>query len=400
MISLEEALARIAALVSPLGTETLPVGQAAGRTLAETITAVTDNPPFRSSAMDGYAVRSEDVADGARLVRVGQSQAGARYRGAIAAGQCVRIFTGAPVPDDADAVVMQEKTTQDGGAVIFSQPVAPGNNIRPRANDFASGDGLASAGDILTPARLALVAAGNRAEVSVGRLPSLCLMATGDELAAPGSALGPDQIVGSNSIGLAALLAAHCRDVTDHGVAPDDRAVLSARIGAILETAPDVVVTTGGASVGEHDFVQDVLAENGVELDFWRIAMRPGKPVMVGRKGTTLVFGLPGNPVSALVTAQVLVIPALVAMAGGRPSVPMRLPLAQALAPNGPRRHFIRARIVHDGPGCSRVAPTGETDSGHLSSLALSDALIVQPENCPGRQQDDVVDVMLLYPAR
>nr|WP_255714547.1 molybdopterin molybdotransferase MoeA [Pelagibacterium xiamenense] len=225
--------------------------------------------------------------------------------------------------------------------------------------------------------------------------PRAVLIATGDELVPPGSPLGADQIVASNSFGLSAMFDPLCGAVVDHGIVPDDRAQLAAAIGAALDDNPDVLVTTGGASVGEHDFVQDVLKECGVEIDFWRIAVRPGKPLMFGTRGRTLVFGLPGNPVSALVTAHVFVLPALRALLGAPEPPRLRLPLGDAIPPNGPRQHFLRARIFSEPEG-TVVIPIAQTDSGHLSSLAQANCLIVQPAGDPGKAPGDPVDISLL----
>jgi molybdopterin molybdotransferase len=358
--------------------------------------ATIDNPPFDASAMDGYAVRAADVREGAVLTRIGVSQAGEAFSGVIEPGTCARIFTGAPVPDGADAVVMQEQTDADGSAIRFLADSVAGKNIRPRGQDFRAGGQLIATGSRLTPAHIALAAAANQPRVAVSRAPRISIMATGDELVPPGSPLPPGKIVGSNSFGLRALFAPHAETIDDFGIIPDDIGILNAAIGSALEGGPDILVTTGGASVGEHDLVQDALKANGVEIDFWRIAMRPGKPLMFGRKGATIVFGLPGNPVSALVTAQIFVMPAIRAMTGETPPAPLVLPLARDLPPNGPRRHFIRAFLTRTDDGRTAVQPVGETDSGHLSSLARSDCLIIQHEHSKALAAGDFVEVLRL----
>lgn len=396
LLSVDEALSRIHASIRPARPQSVPIAQAAGRVLAAPILAQTDNPPFDASAMDGYAVRADDVDNGSVLTLVGTSQAGAAYAGTVQQGQCVRIFTGAPVPAGADSVVMQEQTQAVGNAVTFLAECQTGKNVRPLGHDFTAGSILVPAGTTVTPAIVALIAAANHATCAIAKPPRLALMATGDELVLPGTALAPDHIVASNSFGLSALFAPFCDAVIDHGIVPDDREVLGKAISEALEAKPDILLTTGGASVGEHDFVQDMLKANGVEIDFWRIAMRPGKPLMFGRKGDTLVFGLPGNPVSAMVTAQVFVLPAVRAILGTPEPAPLVLPLADALPANGPRRHFIRARLAPCVDGRTGVAAIGQTDSGHLSSLSRSDCLIVQREHDQGKQTGDLVDVILL----
>ncbi|AEQ51391.1 gephyrin-like molybdotransferase Glp [Pelagibacterium halotolerans] len=391
MISVDEALERILKSVRPLGSERVALAESAGRVLAEDLRAKLFNPAFNVSAMDGYAVRAEDVRPGVTLRMVGASQAGAGFDGTVGPGQCTRIFTGAPVPAGADAVIMQEETRAEGNAITFDCDVAPGRSVRFRGEDFAQGDVLIATGAVLDPRKIALAAAGNVARLSISARPRVALLATGDELVAPGGVVGPDQIVASNSVGLAAFFSGHGAQVRDLGIVADDRDVLGDALARALADGPDILLTTGGASVGEHDFVQDMLKANGVDIDFWRIAMRPGKPLMFGRKGKTVVFGLPGNPVSALVTARIFVLPALQKMMGGALPAPLYLPLADALPPNGPRRHFMRGRLVSDAEQGTRVAPIRQTDSGHLSSLAAADVLIVQDENCPGKVRGDLV---------
>lgn len=396
LLPVDDALERIKSAVSPTGTEIVSLELAAGRILAETVLAKTDNPPFHASAMDGYAVRAADVRDGAILKMIGASQAGEGFSGSVVPGTCASIFTGAPVPEGADAVVMQEQTTAIGDAITFLADTIPGKNIRPHGQDFCSGDVLIEVGTRLTPQHLALAAAANNSGVTVSKSLSVALMATGDELVRPGSLLAPGQIVGSNSFGLSALFAPYAGTIEDHGIVRDDMATLVDAVRRALDGAPDVLVTTGGASVGEHDLVQDALKANGVEIDFWRIAMRPGKPLMFGRKGKTIVFGLPGNPVSAIVTATVFVLPAMRAMLGETPPAPKFMQLAAPLPPNGPRRHYVRAFSTSTDSGLTGVSPVGETDSGHLSSLAKSDCLIVQQPHDQGKTAGEPVEVIAL----
>lgn len=393
MISVDEALARILADIPTLPIEAVTLADATGRTVARDIQAGLFNPAFDVSAMDGYAVRAEDVSPGKGLRMVGVSQAGAGFPGTVGPGECARIFTGAPVPEGADAVIMQEEASAEGDTISFSQGVEPGRSIRFRGDDFAQGDILVRAGTSLTPQNLTLVAAGNVDMVNVFSRPRIALLTTGDELVSPGSPVGPDQIVASNSVGLRALFSPYASAIADRGIVGDDRETLGMSLADALADEPDVLLTTGGASVGEHDLVQEMLKANGVEIDFWRIAMRPGKPLMFGRRGKTLVFGLPGNPVSALVTARIFVLPAVLAMAGATPPAPFYLPLGDTLPPNTGRRHFIRGRLIHDAEHGTMIEPVRQTDSGHLSSLASADALIVQMEHCPGKRRGEFVQV-------
>lgn len=393
LLPVDEALNRILARVPAVSAETVALGAAAGRVLAAPVVAGHDQPPFHASAMDGYAMRADDVAEGVWLKVIGMSQAGAGFAGAVGAGEVVRIFTGAPLPEGADTVIMQEEAERNGDLVRFTSPARLGHSVRPRGYDFSNGQTILEAGTRLGALQLAVAAAANAGVVEVARRPSVALLATGDELVLPGSVLGPDQIVASNSVGLSAMLAPFAGAVTDFGIARDNRTELDATLDAIFASEPDVVVTTGGASVGEHDLVQAALLDHGVTLDFWRINMRPGKPLMFGARGKTLVFGLPGNPVSAMVTAELFIKPALRRWLGLADAEPLRLPLLGATPANTARRHFMRARIVVRD-GITGLLPISETDSGHTSSLAAADALIVQPEFDPGQQAGTIVSAL------
>lgn len=397
MIPVAEALAHILAAAKPLGPETLPLLQASGRALARPLTAAHTHPPFDSSAMDGYAVRAEDVEPGRPLRLIGASQAGARFVGMMGRGHCVRIFTGAPMPIGADSVIMQEEAHDNGAEVRFAARPQPGQSVRPRGNDFRQGDILLPAGEILTPAALNLAASANQTQVTVARRPRIAILSTGDELVPPGSRIGADEIVGSNAYGLIPLFAPLAAEIIDLGIVPDDKAQLDAALLRALDAGVDVIVTTGGASVGEHDHMRAVLLDLGVDLDFWKLAMRPGKPLMFGTRGKTLIFGLPGNPVSAMVTAVVAVLPALRALQGWADPLPrsLVLPLAAPLPANGVRTHFIRATLDRNVAG-TQVLPLMQTDSAHSSSLALADGLIVQPAGDAGRASGDMVEFLPL----
>lgn len=393
LLPVDDAIAAILRRVPTPVAESVPIDQAAGRVLAQPVVAAHDQPPFNASAMDGYAIRAADVVPGHSLRIVGMSQAGAAYAHALGQGEAVRIFTGAPLPADADTVIMQEEAVVADGHVSFTVAARKGHSVRPTGNDFATGQQLIPAGQRLSPMQIAVAAAANLAELSVARRPRVALLATGDELVAPGSPLGPSQIVASNSYGLQPLLAPYAETVSDFGIAVDDREQLRARLQQVFAGEPDIVITTGGASVGDHDLVQDILLELGVTLDFWRINMRPGKPLMFGTRGKTLVFGLPGNPVSAMVTAIVFIKPALRAWLGYAEPAHWRLPLLSATPPNTARRHFMRARLVHtaDGPAADPIA---QTDSGHTSSMAEANLLIVQPEQDPGQPAGTIVEAI------
>ncbi|KFC72345.1 Molybdopterin biosynthesis protein MoeA [Devosia sp. LC5] len=391
LLPVEDAIAAILARVPAVRPESVALADANGRVLAQTLFATHDQPPFNASAMDGYAVRAADIVPGHRLTLIGMSQAGSGFQGAVAAGQCVRIFTGAPVPPGADAVIMQEEATVNGNLVSFTEQPKPGRSIRAIGNDFATGGALIEAGARMGPMQLAVAAAANAPTLHVAARPRIALLSTGDELVLPGSPLAPDQIVASNSFGLAPMLAPYAAEVTDHGIARDDRAALRTRLESIFAAQPDVLITTGGASVGDHDIVQEILLELGVTLDFWRINMRPGKPLMFGTHGKTLIFGLPGNPVSAMVTATVFIKPALRQWLGYAEQPSWRLPLAGPTPPNSARRHFMRAQLVHTPTG-PELMPISQTDSGHTSSLSNADMLIIQPEFDPGAQAGSIVE--------
>ncbi len=393
LLPVDDAIAAILQRVPAPTAERVPLSEAGGRVLAEPLIAAHDQPPFHASAMDGYALRATDVVEGHRLSIIGTSQAGAGFSGRVGPGEAVRIFTGAPVPEGADTVIMQEEAVVDGSRVSFTAPARPGHSVRPRGNDFARGQQLIAPGTRLGPMQLSVAAAANSAMLGVARRPRIALLATGDELVLPGDPLGPDQIVASNSYGLAPLLSPYAQSVDDHGIVGDERAKLRSKLADIFAGDPDILITTGGASVGDHDIVQELLLEMGVTLDFWRINMRPGKPLMFGTRGKTLVFGLPGNPVSAMVTAIVFIKPALRHWLGYAEPPTWRLPLAAATPPNTARRHFMRARLVHTPTG-PQLEPIAQTDSGHTSSLAGANMLIIQPEGDLGQRAGTTVEAL------
>jgi molybdopterin molybdotransferase len=320
------------------------------------------------------------------------SAAGRAFAGSVAAGQAARIFTGAPMPDGADAVVMQEETRRDGDWIVLRTGVSPGDYVRARGCDFEAGEAMLAAGRRLTPRDIALAAAADCVSLVVRRRPRVAILASGDELVAPGAARGPAQVVASNAFAVAGVVAAAGGEPIDLGVAADDPDALAASLARARETKADALVTLGGASVGDRDLVRRALVEAGMELGFWRIAMRPGKPMIHGRLGATIVLGLPGNPASSMVCALLFLRPLLRALvgdpeAGADPSEPARL--AVALGPNGARRTYLRAALTRDGDGALLARPAPSQDSSLIKTLARADALIVRPPDAPPAEAGD-----------
>ena len=389
MIPVSEALDHLFSLVAPLGVEEVPLAEAAGRVLAREVAAMRDQPPFAASAMDGYAIAGEAVA-GTTLRVIGEAAAGHGFNGRVGAGEAVRIFTGAPVPGGATRVVMQEDVTPEGAAITLGDGIGAGDNIRAAGGDFRAGQTM-SAPRRLRPADIALLASMNMAFVPVHRRPEVALIATGDELVMPGEDPGPDQIIASNTFGLKAMLEARGARARLLPVARDSRASLETVLK--LAAGCDLVVTIGGASVGDHDLVARLGPELGMERAFYKVAMRPGKPLMAGRMGDAAMIGLPGNPVSAMVCGHVFVVPMVEAMLGlGTAPAPRRTaPLAAPLPANGPREHYMRARLGDDG-----IAAEDRQDSSLLSILAHADALLVRPPHDPAREAGETVTFLPL----
>ncbi len=397
MIPVAEAIARILAGVEPLPAETVALGDGLGRVLAEDLASRRTQPPAAVSAMDGYAVRAEDVARPPAALRVvAEVPAGAVWTGVVGRGEAVRIFTGAPVPDGADTIVIQEDCARAGARVSVREAAAAGAYIRPAGLDFSEGDILLRAGRRLASRDIGLAAAMNRPWLPVRRRPRVALLATGDEIALPGEPLGARQIVSSSGPGLAALVAEAGGAPVSLGVAEDNTASLRAR--AAGARGADILVTLGGASVGEHDLVQPALAQDGLEVDFWRIAMRPGKPLMFGRMGGALVLGLPGNPVSAFVCALLFLRPLIDALQGLPAGPPAREParLGAALAANDRREDYLRARLAPDGAGLPVVTPFTRQDSSMLARFVEADALLVRAPHAPPARAGDIVEVIRL----
>ena len=394
MISVDAAQMQLLAGVMPLAAETVSLAASAGRTLAEPLLALRTQPPFPASAMDGYAIRWCDRAGPWRVI--GTAFAGKRFGGSVGAGTAVRILTGAPLPDGADTVVVQEDVQIEGDALTLVRdgPARLGAHIRQAGLDFGEGDALLAAGVRLTAAHIGLIAAAGHGDVRVHRRPRVALLATGDELVLPGEAPGTDQIISSNGVMLAALLGDDAV-VIDAGIAPDDAGALRTAVAACADA--DVLVTIGGASVGDLDLVKPVLEAMGARFDFWKVAMRPGKPVMRGRLGGQHVIGLPGNPVSAFVTALLFVKPLLHRLGGAPAALPMLHParLDGTLPANGNRQDYMRAVAVRDRAGW-RVTALPTQDSSMLRTLASANALLVRKVGAPAVDHDGLVSFLLL----
>jgi len=396
MISVEVALERVLAGLKPAAPEMIALPSALGRVLAEDVAARVAHPPMDVSAMDGYAVLAADLAQiPARLSVIGESAAGRPFVGSIKAGQAIRIFTGAAMPAGADCVVMQEDTARDGGTVIINVAQQAGKHIRPKGLDFSPGTLGLKAGTVLGPRQIGLAAAMNVPWLSVRRKPRVAILSTGDEIAMPGEPLGPAQIVSSNGPALAALVTALGGEAVQLGIARDSRESLTAMVSAAAGC--DLLVTSGGASVGDYDLVQDVLAEQGLKLDFWKIAMRPGKPLMFGRLKHVPVLGLPGNPVSALVCAYVFLAPMLRSMQG-LPATNELVPatLGAPMRANDARQEYARASLERRPDGQLVATPHSRQDSAVVSGLAAAQAFILRPPHAPDAQAGDPVSVIPL----
>src|SRR5271163_3123042 len=384
MISVEEALARLLEPLEALPPEQISLVDGPGRVLAEDVAARRTQPPFAVSAMDGYAVRAGDLAAiPVELRIVAEVPAGAGFGGHVGAGEAARIFTGAPLPAGTDTIVIQEDTQRDGNRVRVLEGAPRGRYVRREGLDFAEGEVLLRSGRRLTARDIGLLAAMNRPWLFVHRQPRIGILSTGDEIVMPGDPIGPHQIVSSNSLSLAAVVAACGGVPVSAGNAPDDRAAL--RQVAAATRGVDLLVTTGGASVGEHDLVRDVLGADGLELDFWQIAMRPGKPLMVGRYRGTPMLGLPGNPVSTCVCAMLFLKPAIERLSG----LPMVVqPMATArlgagLAENDRRQDYLRARLTRTADGVEEALAFEVQDSSMMQVLSAADCLILRPPHAP-----------------
>jgi molybdopterin molybdotransferase len=399
LVPVDEAIARIIAGAAPLAVERVPLDQALGRTLAEPLAATRTQPPFPASAMDGYAVRAADTTTvPARLTVIGTSAAGHGFSGTIGTGEAVRLSTGAPIPAGADAVLIKENAEAvDGSTIVAKEPATAGRHIRPPGLDFPEGKTLLLAGRRLGVREIALAGAMNYPTVPVRKKPTVALIATGDELVYPGATPGPDQIVASTGPALAAFVRLNGGEPRDLGIAIDDTTAIGDAIDAALAQSPDILVTLGGASVGDHDLVQAALTEKGMALDFWRIAMRPGKPLMSGRLGDTRVLGLPGNPVSSFVCALLFLKPLIATLLGEKlrdPSEPAVL--GGDLPENDDRQDYLRATLAIEAQGLPKAIALSQQDSSGLAVLSAADCLIVRPPHAPAAKAGDPCRIIRL----
>ncbi|WP_119391718.1 molybdopterin molybdotransferase MoeA [Taklimakanibacter lacteus] len=398
LIPVTEAKEKILKGARPLAREDVPLHHCAGRVLAADIKARRNQPPFPASAMDGYAVRFADVGTAPiRLKVIGMAPAGHGFRGTVKAGEAVRIFTGAPVPKGADTVVIQENADASGGQVNINVPAQRlGQHIRRQGLDFAKGQSLLRRGTLLGAREIGLAAAMNWPRLPVTRRPKVAIFTTGDELVRPGQSPRPDQIVSSNSFALSAFVRRFGAEPVDLGIIPD-------RINAICRAirkarSADILLTTGGASVGDHDLVQAALKAEGIGLDFWKIALRPGKPLMFARDGKRRIMGLPGNPVSALVCARIFLKPLIFALLGqsGDADDTVKARLGAPLPANDLRQDYLRAQITREADGSYRATSFPLQDSSMQRALTEAQGLIIRPPHAPQAHEGDLVDVILL----
>ncbi len=400
MLSVEEARRRVLDGLRPLPAEIVPLPDAWGRVAAVPLHARLDNPPRDISAMDGYAVRSADAVRDAQLRLIGEAPAGHPFDGRIEPGDCVRLFTGSVMPDGADCVLIQENAVRRERSVMVSAPVAAGRHIRRRGQDFTVGDVVVAAGRRLGARDIGVAAAGNHAWVSVHRRPRIALLATGDELALPGDPIPAGGVVNSNTPMLAAMIRAGGGEPVLLPLVRDDADAIARAIDGLAGI--DMLVTVGGASVGDYDLVQAGLAARGLAVDFWKIAMRPGKPLMhghVGMGGTRVpVLGLPGNPVSALVCSLLFLMPALLVLSGEPAAAPEleRAILGADLAENDGRTDHLRASLVSGPDGGFVATPFPRQDSGMLRRLAACEALVVRAPHAPACAAGEPVEILRL----
>ncbi|MBK1866474.1 gephyrin-like molybdotransferase Glp [Taklimakanibacter albus] len=397
LMPVAEAKDRILKDAKALPRENVPLHHCAGRVLAAGIKAKRDQPPFPASAMDGYAVRFADVqAVPARLKVIGTAPAGHGFGGTVKAGQAVRIFTGAPVPEGADTVVIQENTeAADGQVAVTVAAQRAGQHIRRKGLDFAKGEELLPRGTLLGAREIGLAAAMNWPDLPVTKRPKVAIFTTGDELVSPGTTPRPDQIVSSNSFALSAFVRRYGGEAVDLGIIPDNLKAISRAVRKA--SGAEILLTTGGASVGDHDLVQAALKAEGIALDFWKIALRPGKPLMFARNGTQRILGLPGNPVSALVCSRIFLKPLLSALLGLPPAEDVvKARLGSDLPANDQRQDYLRATVARGGDGSFEATPFKLQDSSMQRALTQAHGLIVRPPFAPAVRAGDLVDLLLL----
>lgn len=397
MLTWTQALTALTADVAPLAPETVPLWQAGGRVVAEPVVARVTQPPAAVSAMDGYAVRHEDCTGDAMLEVIGEAPAGRPFEGRVDQGQAVRVFTGSVVPNGADHVVIQEDVQREGERITLSAPQPAPRNIRAAGIDFSEGAILIPAGTVLGPAQLAIAAAANLAEVSAFPRPRIAVLANGDELRLPGTRLGPGEIISSTPFALAGMIEDWGGVFVDLGIAADDPADIRARIRKGLQA--DIIIALGGASVGDHDHMQAAFAAEGLQPVFSKVKLKPGKPTWAGRLGGATVLGLPGNPASALVCAQLFLKP-LVWKVTGRVAADSlcwrRARITEALEPPGGRETFLRGRAVFDDEGRLTCVPVSNQDSSLLSPFLTADLLIHRPAGAPRMEAGTLADCIAI----
>lgn len=399
LLSVADALARVLDGVEPLPREDAPLTEADGRVLTDDVAALRTQPPADLSAMDGYAVRAADVATVPATLRIaGEVAAGRPFAGEVRAGEAARIFTGGVVPPGADTIVIQENTTRDGDRVVVKSPSPAGRHIRRAGLDFKQGQVLLPRGRRLTDRDVMLAAAMSHPKLPVHRRPKVAVFATGDELKPPGSALGPGEIVYSNGFALMALARNEGAAVSDLGIVPDQVEATVAAIRKARDSGADVLVTTGGASVGDYDLVQRGLKAEGLELSFWRVALRPGRPMMNGRLGSMHVLGLPGNPVSAYVCAFLFLVPLLRRLEGRGDLETVResAVLGVDLAENDERADYLRATLAPGANGTCVATPVKIQDSSMMAALAKADCLVVREPFEPAAKAGDRCTILRL----
>ncbi|PDT87614.1 molybdopterin molybdenumtransferase MoeA [Bradyrhizobium sp. Y36] len=399
LMPVSDALAAVLAGAEPLPEQMVSLDEAYHRVLAHDVAARRTQPPQAMSAMDGYALRAADAANiDSRLTVIGEVAAGRPFAGTVGVGEAVRIFTGGVVPAGADAVVIQEDTVADANSVTIKEPAIVGRHIRPAGVDFREGDVLLRQGIRLTERDLALAAAMNHPQLAVCRRPKVAILGTGDELVRPGTTPGHGQIVYSNGYALHALARSEGAETIDLGVAADTLAATSAGIRRARESGTDILITTGGASVGDHDLVQQALRDEGIAMSFWKIAIRPGKPMMHGRLGAMRVIGLPGNPVSSYVCAFLFMVPLIRALSG-RSVIHHRREravLGRDLAANDQREDYLRARLELREDGTQIAIPVKHQDSSLLANLAAAQVLLVRPPFAPKAEAGSPCEVLRL----